>query len=148
MADGDSTPGNSPIHPDPRHAVAAVEDLFNTHEARVLGAIGLFTGYICVFFTKIMNFTQMYVGVLAVMGLTFLLLALNRKIDFKSRDWWFRSAAVIALSLLLTSPQLYFAWTVSVTEAQLAAHAAQSRALMEAGQFVQPEIRIGGGGQR
>jgi hypothetical protein len=132
-----STTGNPPIHSDDRNAISAVEGLFNTHEARVLGAIGLFTGYICVFFTKIMSFTQMYVGVLAVTGLTFLLLVLNREFDFKSRDWWIRSAAVIVLSLLLTSPQLYFAWTVSVTEAQLAAQATQNRALLEAAQFVQ-----------
>src|SRR5262245_52512600 len=110
MAEGAMT-GKPPIHSDDRTAISAVESLFNTHEARVLGAIGLFTGYICVFFTKIMSFTQMYVGVLAVTGLTFLLLVLNREFDFKSRDWWVRAAAVIVLSLLLTSPQLYFAWT-------------------------------------
>jgi hypothetical protein len=41
-------------------AVAAVVLLLNSHEARVLGAIGLFVGYLCVLLTKILNFTELY----------------------------------------------------------------------------------------
>ena len=38
--------------------------------------------------------------------------------DFKFGDYrhWVRSIVVIVICLLITAPQLYFAWTVSVAE--------------------------------
>ena len=127
---------------DPAAIAAAVESLLNTHEARVLGAMGLFIGYICVFFTKIMSFTNMYVGALAVAGITLMLLLLNKDLNIKSAGWWLRSGAVIVLTLMLTSPQLYFAWTVSVSEALAAAQAAQESKIREGTKFVPPEVNI------
>jgi hypothetical protein len=122
---------------------AAVEGLLNTHEARVLATMGLFIGYICVFFTKIMSFTNMYVGAIAVAGITLLLLLLDRELHIRSRAWWLRAAIVMALSLMLTSPQLYFAWTVSVTEAEVAALAAHERKLRQANAPSQQTAPIG-----
>jgi hypothetical protein len=81
---------------DPAAIAAAVESLLNTHEARVLGAMGLFIGYICVFFTKIMSFTNMYVGALAVAGITLMLLLLNKDLNIKSAGWWLREALINA----------------------------------------------------
>jgi hypothetical protein len=135
----ETTPGTQV---DPAQLNAALEGLFQSYEARVLAAIGLFIGYICVFFTKIMSFTQMYIGILGIAGVTFLLLLLNKDADFKSRAWWARSCVVVIFSLILTSPQFYFAWTVSVQEAQNAAQAAQIRAVNEAQAFVQPQITV------
>jgi hypothetical protein len=49
----------------------------------------------------------------------------------------------VIFSLILTSPQFYFAWTVSVQEAQNAAQAAQIRAVNDAQQrFVPPQITV------
>lgn len=123
-------------------AISAVQGLLNTHEAHVLGAIGLFVGYISIFFTKVMNFTDMYIGVLGVVALTVLLLLLNKDSNYRSRDWWIRSAVVVVLSILLTSPQLHTAWTVSVSEARLAALTEQDRAVQEAKRFVSPVVTI------
>jgi hypothetical protein len=120
----------------------AIQELFNTYEARVLGTMGLFVGYICIFFAKIMSFTNIYVGVAGVAIITLLLLLLNKGQDWKSQDWWIRLPAVIIFSVLLTSPQLYFAWTVSVNEARSAAQAAHDQLVHDARQFVQPEVTI------
>jgi hypothetical protein len=128
---------------DDQTAIAAVKDLFDTHEVRVLGAVGLLIGYICVFFAKIMYFTQMYVGICAVIVITSLLLLLNKEVNFTSRLWWTRSITVIILSVFFTSPQLYDAWTVSVAEAKLAALGAQEAAVHHAQQpTVSPTVTI------
>jgi hypothetical protein len=121
-----------------------MENLLSSHEGRVLAAMGLFIGYVCVFFTKIMSFTAMSVGVVGVGIITLLLLLLNKERDLKSQDWWFRSITVIVLTVILTSPQLYFAWTVSVAEAQNAAEANQLRKIADARRFVLPELQISG----
>lgn len=92
------------------------DDLLNTHEVKVLGMIGLFIGYICVFFVKILSFTNIYVGALGISLLTFILMMLDPRRNLGSADWWIRALAVVMLSLFLTSPQLYYAWTVSVSE--------------------------------
>ncbi len=99
------------------NVVDALGGLLQTQEAQVLGAMGLFVGYICVFFAKILNYTNPYFGVLGVAILTMLLLTLSKAFDWRSPAWWLRSFVIIIICLLLTSPQLYFAWTVSVREA-------------------------------
>jgi hypothetical protein len=130
----------------PAAAVTAViQGLFDTHEARVLGAMGLFVGYICIFFVRVMSFTEMYVGVLGVALITLLLLLLNRDKGSLSQGWlqWgIRSFAVIIFSVLLTSPQLYYAWTVSVKDQQFAAQVDREIAAAKANKFVQPEINV------
>jgi hypothetical protein len=119
----------------------ALETFLNAHEVQVLALMGLLMGYICIFFTKILNFSQMYVGVLGIIAITFLFLTLVGP-DWRSRHWWLRTLAVIVVALIVTSPQLYFAWTVSVTEAQLAAQAQKVRLIDSANQFVQPRITV------
>jgi hypothetical protein len=139
----DPPPLGEDRRPDSSETAKALEGLLQTHEARVLGVVGLFIGYVCVLMTKIMNFAQMYVGALAVAILTFLLLLLGENFQFKSATWWLRSIIVILLCLVLTSPQLYFAWTVSVTEAEAAAQAAlDRRVLRESNKFVPPIINV------
>jgi predicted Co/Zn/Cd cation transporter (cation efflux family) len=122
---------NPPDKNESAAVAAAIEGLLRTHEARVLATMGLFIGYICVFFTKIMSFTDLSVGAMAVAVITLLLLFLDRDIDFRSRAWWLRSIVVIVLTLILTAPQLYFAWTVSVTEAEAAARAVHERKVQQ-----------------
>jgi hypothetical protein len=135
---------NSETQTDSAAASAAIENLLNSHEGRVLAAMGLFIGYVCVFFTKIMSFTDMYAGVIGVRVITLLLLLLNKERNLKSQDWWFRSITVVVLTIVLTSPQLYFAWTVSVAEAQSAAEANQLRKVADARRFVLPDVQISG----
>ncbi|MCA1416020.1 hypothetical protein I6F30_33580 [Bradyrhizobium sp. NBAIM20] len=134
---------NPPVKPGDQDAMAAIANLLDTHEARVLGAVGLFIGYLCVLLTKIMNFTQMYVGLLGVVGLTIVLLLLGGG-NIRTRIWWLRTTIVVFLAILLTAPQLYFAWTVSVAEVQANALLAQSNQVKQlSNQYVQPEISVG-----
>jgi hypothetical protein len=139
---GDSAQPENVVKADAAAINAAIEGLLSTHEARVLATMGLFIGYICVFFTKIMSFTNMYVGAVAVAAITFLLLLLDREFHIRSRDWWLRAFVVVTLSLILTSPQLYFAWTVSVTEAEVAALAAHERKVHQAIVTSQPSAPV------
>ncbi len=135
---------NRPAKTDDRDAIAAISTLLDSHEARVLGAVGLFVGYLCVLLTKIMNFTQPVMGVLGIVGLTLVLLLLGKEVDLRSPGWWLRSFIVVLLAIVLTAPQLYFAWTVSVAEVQanaLQMQAIQARQL--ANQFVPPTVTIG-----
>ncbi|TBF36978.1 hypothetical protein ELG88_17995 [Rhizobium leguminosarum] len=128
---------------DTQGAVTALGNLLRTQEAQVLGAMGLFVGYICVFLAKIMQVTNPYFGVCGVAIITFLLLALGNDFDFRSFKWWIRAAAVIVICILITSPQLYFAWTVSVSEAETAAQAQHARAVSAAEKVtLQPQITI------
>src|SRR5882724_4709318 len=96
---------------DDKDAIAAISTLLDSHEARVLGAIGLFVGYLCVLFTKILNFTHPVMGVLGIVGLTAILLFLGKDVELRSPRWWLRSFVVVLLAIVLTAPQLYFAWT-------------------------------------
>jgi predicted Co/Zn/Cd cation transporter (cation efflux family) len=99
----------------------ALAGIFQAHETKALGIIGLLVGYICIFFTKVMEMQSILVGVLGISLTTILLLLLNPELNFRSTQWWLRSITVIILSILLTSPQLYFAWTTSVAEARAGA---------------------------
>lgn len=110
----------------------SLEGLLQTQEAQVLGAMGLFVGYICVFFAKILNLTNPYFGVMGVAIITMLLLTLCKTFNWRSPSWWSRSFVIIVICLLITSPQLYFAWTVSVSEAQSAAEGQHQRAINQA----------------
>src|SRR5262245_40344273 len=94
-------PGNAA---DPGAVVTALEGLFSTHEARVLGAISLFVGYLCILLTKIMAFEAMYMGLVGIAGLIVLLLLLNKDFQLRTLDSWFRIAAVVVIGLILTSP--------------------------------------------
>lgn len=147
---GDATPDDGAdrehtvIKPsDTQGAVTALGNLLRTQEAQVLGAMGLFVGYICVFLAKIMQVTNPYFGVCGVAIITFLLLALGNDFDLRSLKWWIRAVAVIVICILITSPQLYFAWTVSVSEAETAAQAQHARAVSAAAKVtLQPQITI------
>jgi hypothetical protein len=126
-----------------QEAVAAIATLLNSQEAQVLGAIGLFIGYLCIFLTKLMNFTQPYIGVLGVIILTTLLLLLGKQNNLKSPDWWLRSVVVIVLALILSAPQLYFAWTVSVAEVRANALQLQNNEVQQrSSAFVAPNVKI------
>jgi hypothetical protein len=135
-------PSSAAATADAGAVTAALEGLFSSHEARVLGAISLFVGYLCIFFTKILSFTNMYVGVIGIAAMIVVLLLLKNDFKWKSPQAWFRHAAVVIIGLVLTSPQLYFAWTVSVAEARMAAQADQQRQERAANSFVPPEITI------
>jgi hypothetical protein len=121
---GNESEGKNRIQPETRNNITptteavsrAIEDLFSTHEVRVLGAMGLIIGYISIFFTKIMEVDSFYVGIFGVAMTTMLLLLLDPKLSIDSKVWWARSIVVVIMSLFLTSPQFYYAWTVSVKE--------------------------------
>ena len=108
-------------HPIPDSVMKGIEELLDKHETRVLGVMGLCIGYISVFLVKILNFTHMYYGVGGIVLTTLLLLLLDKNKNLKVVDWWVRALTVIVICLFITSPQLYFAWTVSVAELQVAA---------------------------
>lgn len=110
-------------HVIPDSVAKGLEELLDKHEVRVLGVMGLFIGYISVFLVKILSFTNMYYGVGSIILTTLLLLLLDKNKNLKVTDWWIRTSAVILLCLFITSPQLYFAWTVSVAELKVAANA-------------------------
>ena len=103
--------------------VEGFRGILQTYEVQVLGTMGLLIGYICVFFAKILSFTNIYIAVFGVSFITMMLMMLNK--DFKWRDgaYWLRTVVVIFICLLITAPQLYFAWTVSVAEVQAAVEA-------------------------
>jgi hypothetical protein len=105
---------------DRHEAIPNLEGLLRTQEVQVIGAMGIFVGYICVFLAKILNLTNPYYGVLGVAILTILLLTLSRAFNWRAPGWWVRATVIVVICLLLTSPQLYFAWSVSVREAQAA----------------------------
>src|ERR1700726_4212628 len=112
MADGGGAgPGNI-VAATPEDALKAVESFLNTHEIRVLGVLGIFIGYICVFFVKILSFTNIFMGVGGVALTALILMFLDPKRQIGYLDWWFRVIVVVLMSLFLTAPQLYFAWTV------------------------------------
>jgi hypothetical protein len=147
--DGAAAPdGGARDHPvikpsDTEGAVTALGNLLRTQEAQVLGAMGLFVGYICVFLAKIMQVTNPYFGVCGVAIITLLLLALGTDFDWRSLKWWVRAVAVIVICILITSPQLYFAWTVSVSEAETAAQAHHASAVSAAAAVsLQPQITV------
>lgn len=105
--------------------------------------MGLVVGYICVLFAKFLNVTNPYFGILGVASTTMLLLALSNSFDWRSLTWWIRSLAVTFICLLITSPQLYFAWTVSVSEAKSATEAQLQRNVdIASGEHQQPAISI------
>ena len=129
--------------PGNQDAITALGTLLRTQEAQVLGAMGLFVGYICVFLAKIMQVTNPYAGVCGVAIITLLLLTLGADFDWRSIKWWIRALAVVVICILITSPQLYFAWTVSVTEAETPAQAHHNNAVSLANQVTsQPKITI------
>jgi hypothetical protein len=84
--------------PDNQDAVAALGTLLRTQEAQVLGAMGLFVGYICVFLAKIMQVTNPYLGVCGVAIITLLLLTLGADFDWRSIKWWIRALAVVVVA--------------------------------------------------
>jgi hypothetical protein len=127
---------------DQQNAVKALDSLLQTQEAQVLGAMGLIVGYVCVLFAKLLNATNPYYGVFGVALTTMLLLALSKSFDWRSPSWWARSVAVTLICILITSPQLYFAWKVNVSEAQAASLSYLREASQAAPPPVQPEIRI------
>ena len=110
---------NRPAKSDDRDAIAAISTLLDSHEARVLGAVGLFVGYLCVLLTKIMNFTQPIVGVLGVVGLTIVLLLLGKQVEPRSPGWWIRS-------LIVVIPR-NFSWPPSVFPVRKLFHAGDAR---------------------
>jgi hypothetical protein len=86
----------------------------------------------------------MYFGVLGVMGVTVLLLLLNKERDLRSQEWWVRSLVVVILGLILASPQLYFAWTVSVSEVRAAARSEQEQKVQAIkNKRIEPQVNIG-----
>jgi hypothetical protein len=102
----------------PQDIVNAFGNLLQTSEVQVLGAMGLLIGYICVFYAKILGFQNIYAGVAGISIITFLLIALTKDFNWFNPVSWIRAFVVIILCLLITAPQLYNAWTVSVSELQ------------------------------
>jgi hypothetical protein len=123
--------------------LGSLQGLFNSHELQVLGAMGLLTGYICVFFAKILNLTNPYTAVSGVACITFLLLAINKDFNWRASVWWIRSFVIIIICLLITAPQLFYAWTVSVAEARSAAEELHQRDVKAAvSQVVHSDVTV------
>jgi hypothetical protein len=121
----------------------ALAGIFQAHETKALGIIGLLVGYICVFFTKVMEIQSIFIGVLGISLIMILLLLLNPEFNFRSTHWWVRSITVVILSILLTSPHLYFAWNTSVAEARAGAIQQRDAAIRQAQEIdVPPRIII------
>ena len=105
--------------------------------------MGLLIGYICVFLAKILSFTNIYIGVIGVVVITLLLMMLNKDVKFADARFWLRAVVVTFICLLITAPQLYFAWTVSVSEVQSALIEQNRRAAeARADQTVPPSVTI------
>jgi H+/Cl- antiporter ClcA len=121
----------------------ALRHLISPHQINVLAVMGLSIGYICIFLVKILDLTNIYLGVIGVGLTTLILLFLDKAKDFRSTDWWCRSFLVVLFSLFLTAPQLYYAWWTSVQERQKLANAdGVLQALEKTARQVPPEITI------
>jgi len=124
--DPNQRPGSPPSS---KEVLGALDGLFATHEVRVLGVVGILTGYLCILFVKMMGLFSPLIGVGGIVCITAMLLFLDPKMEVRSGRWWIRVFAVIIVSVVITSPQMYDAWTVAVKEARdsaLAALAPQS----------------------
>ncbi len=118
----------------PQEALNALDGLFATHEMRVLGIVGILTGYLSVLFVKMIGLLSVWVGVIGIVFMTLMLLLLDPQLAPKSSRWWLRACAVIVISVVITSPQMFYAWTVAVRETQAQAIAdlvARSGAVLE-----------------
>jgi len=136
----DGEPGSKAS--DQQALTQAVGALLGPHETQTLGLMGLLIGYICIFLVKILNFTNINLAVGGVAVLTLLILASNKSLVF-SLNWCIRSLTAIIICLLVTGPQLYFAWTVSVAELQAAIEAQHRREIESAAaRSVTPSITI------
>lgn len=128
-----------PAPPPPTTAVNALEGLFATHEVRVLGAVGLLTGSISIFFVKILGLLSPFVGISGIALVTVIMLLLDPRINPRSIIWWIRMFCVVLIAIIITSPQLYDAWTTAVTESQNNGYAKLGRSI-EAAQRSQQSI--------
>jgi len=121
----DSDPGRRPPLGS-REALSALDGLFATHEIRVLGVVGILTGYLCILFVKMMGLYSPLIGVGGIIFITTILLFLDPRMELRSARWWMRVVVVVIVSVVITSPQMYDAWTVAVKEARDAALAGLS----------------------
>jgi phosphoglycerol transferase MdoB-like AlkP superfamily enzyme len=121
----------------------ALADVIDGYETRIVALVSMLMGYLCILLTKVFRSTDILMGVAAVAFITLLLLSLHSNRSFTSMEWWWRAFVVIVVCLVVTAPQLHFAWTVSANEAQDAAEALQNRKLIEAGRrFITPNVNI------
>jgi hypothetical protein len=140
-ASGAAGPSNS--QPRFEDVVGSFKGILQTHEVQVLGTMGLLIGYICIFFAKILAFTNIYMGVLGVGGVTLLLVILDSNFRWQDYKCWVRSIVVIVICLLITAPQLYFAWTVSVSEVRSTIEEqSQREAEARAKQQISPSVTV------
>jgi hypothetical protein len=135
-----------PVEPANETILKGVEQLLSTHEIRVLGAMGLFIGYMSIFIVKILEYQDMHLGVAFVILTTVSLMFLDKERKPYMLEWWTRVFVVVLLTLFITSPQLYNAWTVAVLEQKMATqeHANQEKAILATKQ-TQPIITITNG---
>jgi hypothetical protein len=101
-----------------REALTALDGLFATHEIRVLGLVGILTGYICILFVKMMGLSSPFIGIGGIVLITLMLLFLDPQMNLRSFRWWVRVFSVVIMSIVISSPQMYDAWTVAVREAK------------------------------
>ncbi|MCQ1772874.1 hypothetical protein NOI24_16310 [Neorhizobium galegae] len=111
------------------HLMNALGDLLNLFESKVLAAIGLLSGYLCIFFTQWMAISSGYVIAVAMSLLTGMLLMLNPEFKFNEFKWWLRTFTVIIVALFLTSPQVVFALKSAAADGRDAAEAQALRAV-------------------
>jgi Zn-dependent protease with chaperone function len=119
-----------------------LKGIFNKFEIQVLGMMGLLIGYITVFYAKILGFTNIYIGVSGVALITLLLLSLDRSFTWRQSKRLVRALIVIIVCLLLTAPQLYFAWNVSVREAAAEALAQHNLQVSRQEVSVTPQVNV------
>jgi hypothetical protein len=86
MTNIDGSSGRAPsaapgFSKDPQQALTALDGLFATHEIRVLGLVGILTGYVCVLFVKMMGLSSPFVGIGGVVLITLMLLFLDPQMD-------------------------------------------------------------------
>jgi hypothetical protein len=126
-----------------RHLGVALQGFFSPFQISVLVLISILIGYICILVTKLLEITDISLGIGAVALLAFLLLTLDTNRSFWSADWWWRTFIAIIICLVIVAPQLNSAWKVSVAEARASAEAQQNRKVLEERRrYVAPDIKI------
>ena len=112
----------------------SLDGLFAAHEVRVLGVVGILTGYICTLLVKVLHIDGPLDGVYGIMFIAALLMSLDPNIAVRSLRWWSRGLVVVIMSVVITSPQIYNSWTVAFDEDRATALAALAQKTTEEAQ--------------
>ena len=93
-----------------------LSSVFDAHEIKIIGLVGVLTGYISLFIIDVLRITSVVLGSAFVCGLVFLLLIRHPSRRLLSPDWWLRTLIAVILSALITAPQISSSMTAEMAK--------------------------------